>query len=89
MSSKYLYRIWAVPFITVVMSSCSPALPKDYTELNKAVTISPDYRDLVIPCNIAPLNFNVDVPAEKIVVRIQGGDDITILLKVPKVQIPI
>ncbi|MCK9300097.1 MAG: hypothetical protein M0P23_01840 [Bacteroidales bacterium] len=89
MSSKYLYRIWAVPFITVVMLSCSPALPKDYTELNKAVTISPDYRDLVIPCNIAPLNFNVDVPAEKIVVRIQGGDDKTILLKGPKVQIPI
>ena len=32
----------------------------------------PDYRDVVIPPNIAPLNFQVNQPAEEIVVQVAG-----------------
>lgn len=89
MASKTLYYLLTVPFILVVIFSCSPTLPKEYTELNEEVSISPDYRNLIIPCNIAPLNFKLDMPADKFVVRIQGEHDKTILLKGPKVLIPI
>lgn len=89
MFANSLYRLWAVPFITALMLSCSPTLPKDCAEINEEVKISPDYKNLTIPCNIAPLNFKVDVPAEKILVRIQGEQGISFVLKGPKVLIPI
>lgn len=31
----------------------------DRQELNKEITIYPDYKDVTIPVNIAPLNFSI------------------------------
>lgn len=38
--------------------------------------IFPDYKEVTIPCNIAPLNFRIDVPVEKCFLQItnQHGD---------------
>ena len=38
--------------------------------------IFPDYKEVTIPCNIAPLNFRIDVPVEKSFLQItnQHGD---------------
>ena len=34
----------------------------------------PDYQGVTIPYNIAPLNFRIDVPAEKCYAKIEGSD---------------
>lgn len=36
--------------------------------------IIPDYTSIVIPPNIAPLNFEVDMPGEEYVARVSGGE---------------
>ena len=86
--STFLYRLWTVLFVAALMLSCTQTLPNDYAELNEEVTISPDYRNLIIPCNIAPLNFKVEVSAEKILGGIQGEQGGSFVLKGPKVLIP-
>ena len=42
--------------------SCSrhPSLPSSFTQSEAAPVIFPDYRDVTVPPNIAPLNFLVD-----------------------------
>ena len=34
----------------------------------------PDYQGVTIPYNIAPLNFRIDVPAEKCYAKIEGSE---------------
>ncbi len=41
--------------------------------------ILPDYTSLVIPPNIAPLNFEVDMDGEEYVARVTGGDGKTLV----------
>ncbi len=40
-----------------MMSNCHRNIPSDFTPANKGVTIFPDYKNVTIPPNIAPLNF--------------------------------
>jgi dipeptidyl aminopeptidase/acylaminoacyl peptidase len=39
--------------------SCIAKLPSDYQPINRAPSLYPDYTDLSIPWNIAPLNFSI------------------------------
>jgi len=52
--------------------------------------IRPDYTDVVIPPNIAPLNFTIDEPGTRFHVRITGeaGGDIEVNARGPVVRIP-
>ncbi|MCD8317331.1 MAG: hypothetical protein LUC45_00040, partial [Paraprevotella sp.] len=54
--------------------ACQPGVPKDYVECQDAPAIYPDYRDVTIPPNIAPLRFVVDEKADAYVVRIAYPD---------------
>ncbi len=60
-----------------LMQACQqkPAeIPAEYTELNTPANIYPDYRDIVIPPNIAPLNFMVqDTAATAFVAQLQAN----------------
>ena len=48
-------------------------VPAQYSQLEEQVNIFPDYTDVVIPPNIAPLNFIVrDSLADAFVVQLQG-----------------
>ena len=66
----YLY------FICVMMlAACSRSavIPASYSSLDESADIYPDYRDVVIPPNIAPLNFLLrDSLATDVVVELQG-----------------
>ena len=46
----------------LIFVSCSnhPTLPETFSETDNQPTIYPDYTDVTIPCNIAPLNFMVE-----------------------------
>lgn len=74
-------------FCMAVNSSCSDSLPAEFTLSDGQVSITPDYRDLVIPSNIAPLNFRIDGEADSYITRISGGNGQEILCNGKKVII--
>ena len=41
-----------------LMTACAPKTPKENSSATPA--IFPDYKNVVVPCNIAPLNFMMD-----------------------------
>lgn len=48
-----------------VMVSCTSSLPKQYVDVQEdTLKIYPDYKNIIIPQNIAPLNFVVDNQAD-------------------------
>ena len=60
---NYLYSIlW---FCTIFFLSCNEVLP-DAEEAEGEIEIFPDYKDVTIPCNIAPLNFKLKEPCKTI-----------------------
>lgn len=62
--------------LALLLGSCgkTAVLPTQFTEVKEQANIYPDYRDVVIPANIAPLNFQVrDAEADEYVVQIAPG----------------
>ena len=61
--------------LLLLLSGCNrhPSLPQNYTQESEKPDIYPDYTDVTVPVNIAPLNFLVE-QADKVVARIQAGD---------------
>ena len=63
--------VGAVGFLAVValvVGNAAPEPPTEFAVLDRAPTIYPDYRDVTIPPNVAPLNFDVQENAERFVV---------------------
>lgn len=54
---KILYIV--ICAMTVVACTHHPDVPQNYSSVNSQPDIYPDYKDVVIPPNIAPLNFGV------------------------------
>lgn len=48
---------------------CSDSKPISYEQLNMAAPIYPDYRDITIPLNIAPLSFYLDDFCEEVEIK--------------------
>ncbi len=70
------------------LTCCVPSGYRDAQPLAEELIVYPDYTDLVIPCNIAPMNFIVKNEADACVVEIQGKGE-PIVLKGPEVSIPL
>ena len=53
---------WGVLFLLFLVVACSkhPSLPSSFTQVDAEPSIWPDYTDVTVPPNIAPLNFLVD-----------------------------
>ena len=51
------------------------AVPEVYTDVKDLPTIYPDYTNVTIPVNIAPLTFELDEVADEVVSRYAVGDD--------------
>ena len=76
----------------VLFSACNNAkIPKEWSEADKHPQIFPDYTDLTIPSNIAPLNFMIKEPGEKFMVSIssKNGKEIKLSGSNPSIQIDI
>lgn len=61
-SSLIPERASFIALVLLLLSACSSrptAVPSSFTEANQPAPIYPDYRDVTIPPNIAPLNFMV------------------------------
>lgn len=68
----------------------SPKAIENYVEIETQPRISPDYSDVVIPANIAPLNFYILEKGSQYFVRIHAGGNnaINIFSKTRQVRIP-
>ncbi|MBN1416394.1 MAG: PD40 domain-containing protein [Bacteroidales bacterium] len=54
---------------------------KDYQEINRYPSTFPEYNDIVIPPNIAPLNFQVREPGKKFIVSIHFNNEYNMNIK--------
>lgn len=82
-ASRLLRRAVLVLGLTwpVLTHAAAPAPRDTPTPPARAVRIRPDYTDLVIPPNIAPLNFMIETPATRHRLRIHGAAGRPIELK--------
>jgi dipeptidyl aminopeptidase/acylaminoacyl peptidase len=90
MKSKVIIH-YIILFIFIGFLTACNNLPKESAESAKSPNIFPDYTDLTIPPNIAPLNFLIKEPGEKFEVRIssKAGKEILISGNDPSIQIGI
>ena len=96
MKKRALY--WIVPLsILAVLGLClAVAWPRAAVDfeaavaVNRSARIRPDYRDTVLPPNIAPPNFLVDEPGTAYAVRIRAaqGEAIHVVSRTPRIAIP-
>lgn len=86
---KYLLVIFVV-VTSLVMASCTED-HQNATETNRVAKLFPEYYNLTIPQNIAPLNFIIKEPGSKFRIEItaKNGDPIILRQNSPKVKIPI
>ncbi len=56
--------------IIIGLQNCSSSVPVAYTEVNRLPVIDPDYTNIVIPPNIAPLNFKINEEGTKFYIYI-------------------
>jgi hypothetical protein len=58
-----------------VVGCGSPSLPDSFSETNRLPKIYPDYTDVTVPINIAPLTFQLDEAADEMIARYAVGDE--------------
>ena len=89
-TNKEIIKI--ISFIVILLSAgCSTPEGKiDTQSAGRVAKIDPDYTGIVIPPNMAPLNFSVKEPGQEYFVRIQStqGDPIRIQNNSGNIQIP-
>ena len=64
----------AVFFLCLTMMGCGVSVPDRYTQSDALPPIYPDYTDVTIPVNIAPLTFLLEQDADDAVVRFSYDD---------------
>ena len=64
-----------IVFCLTVVGCGSPSVPEVYTETDRLPKIYPDYIDVTIPINMAPLTFELDEEADNMIARYAVGDE--------------
>lgn len=68
-----MIRIIAFIFISFIILSCDSDFNSGSKKMNRLPAIFPDYTKLVIPQNIAPLNFAIEEEGKSFIVRFSGN----------------
>ncbi len=75
MISRAAFLIFSFSHFLIFSISCSgPQLPEQFSEANVLPKIYPDYTDVTVPVNIAPLCFELLNEADEAVARFSAGD---------------
>ena len=70
-----LKRSILVAALAAMLAACHQvAVPTSYSDAGKAPQIYPDYQDVTVPVNIAPLTFEMDGGCDEMVARLKAGD---------------
>ncbi|MBQ9558743.1 MAG: PD40 domain-containing protein [Bacteroidaceae bacterium] len=65
---------FAVILLTLLAACSNPRVPSTYTESQQIPRIFPEYHDVTVPKNIAPLTFTIEEEGTGFVTRITAGD---------------
>jgi hypothetical protein len=63
-----------IGFCLAIMGCSAPSVPDAFTDSKNLPKIYPDYTDVTIPINIAPLTFELDEKADEMIARYAVGD---------------
>ena len=70
-----IHKLASLVLLLTLISCSSPKVPSgNVSDAEGAPALVPDYTGIVIPPNIAPMNFEVDVPGDEYVARVSGPD---------------
>lgn len=61
--------------LCLLLAACTAEVPSTYVEADALPPIYPDYTDVTVPVNIAPLTFELDDDVDEMVARYAFGDD--------------
>ncbi len=91
MNSKIKSHIILLALSVLILHACNTKKPEDWTEINRYPKLFPEYTELTIPANIAPLNFTILEPAEKYMVNVssENGKAIQVSGTKPSIQIDV
>ena len=67
-------KYFSIIALVLLLCACSQQLPSDFTQSDKLPQIYPDYVEVTVPVNIAPLTFEMDAPSEEMAVRYSFAD---------------
>ena len=69
-------RTYILPLASyLLLTACNQQLPSDFSQSDALPQIYPDYVDVTVPVNIAPLTFEMDDPSEEMAVRYSFADE--------------
>jgi hypothetical protein len=88
---RYFWLIVAIG-VTAACSSCKKKIPlESCTQVPRPADISPDYSGIVIPPNVAPLNFRILETGESFFIRISSshGSPVEIYSRNANIKIPL
>ena len=71
-----LKHILFVVLVTMLLAACGQAtVPAEFKQSDKLPQIYPDYVNVTVPVNIAPLTFMLDNPSTEMIARYRAGDE--------------
>jgi hypothetical protein len=62
-------------FVCMLLTACSQQLPSEFAKSDQLPKIYPDYVEVTVPVNIAPLTFEMDDQSEEMAVRYSFGEE--------------
>ena len=72
MFRKYIFYIGCWCWLAI---ACKPSVSASFTESGRLPKIYPDYVDVTVPVNIAPLTFELDEEADEVIARYVAGSE--------------
>ena len=64
----------AAVYCLALMGCTGPSVPETFTDSPRLPKIYPDYTNVTVPVNIAPLTFELDEEADEMIARYAVGD---------------
>ena len=61
--------------LTFLLVACGQQLPSEFSQTDELPPIYPDYVNVTVPINIAPLTFMMDDTSDEMAVRYSYGDE--------------
>lgn len=80
-------RYFTLLAIAFLLAACSTKAPSSYITTNSTPTIFPDYKDITIPRNIAPMNFLIEEEGDAFITELISESE-TVTIKGNNVRIP-
>lgn len=68
-------RLLLFTAVAMLLVACGNQIPEKFWESDKLPDIYPDYTNVTVPINIAPLTFQIDGKADDVVVRMTSGNE--------------